>query len=311
MRRLLLVLSGFAAPALAQPMDHSMHDMPGMEQQADPHAGHDMSAKSEEKAADPHAGHDMGAAEQPVGNEPPPPAPTDRAADRYYPPVEMAQAAARLRREHGGMTASQIMFDLAEYQIRDGRDGYRWEGEGWFGGDVNRLIVKTEGEGAVREGLESVELQLLYSRALDPYWNLQAGVRHDVEPNPSRTYATIGFEGLAPYWFELEGALFLSDKGDLLARIEGNYDQRLSQRLILQPRAELNFAAQDIAGQGVGSGLVDAELGLRLRYEVTREFAPYVGVSYEEKAGGTRRIARAAGEDVRSTGFVMGVRAWF
>jgi copper resistance protein B len=171
--------------------------------------------------------------------------------------------------------------------------------------------VKTEGEGAVREGLESVELQLLYSRALDPYWNLQAGVRHDVEPNPSRTYATIGFEGLAPYWFELEGALFLSDKGDLLARIEGTYDQRLSQRLILQPRAELNFAAQDIAGQGVGSGLVDAELGLRLRYEVTREFAPYVGVSYEEKAGGTRRIARAAGEDVRSTGFVMGVRAWF
>lgn len=333
MRMLLLLMSGLAASAMAQPMDHSTHDMSGMEAPVeppvDPHAGHDMSAVPEEKAADPHAGHDMskmqdaapeadpqaghdmGTAEQPVGNAPAPPAPKDRAADRFYPPAEMANAVAQLRREHGGMKASQIMFDLAEYQVRDGRDGYRWEGEGWFGGDINRLVVQAEGEGVVHEGLESAEVQLLYSRSLDPYWNLQAGVRHDFEPNPSRTYAVLGFDGLAPYWFELEGALFLSDKGDLLARIEGSYDQRLTQRLILQPRAELNFAAQDIARQGVGSGLVDAELGLRLRYEVVREFAPYVGISYEEKAGDTRRFARAAGEDVRSTGFVVGVRAWF
>lgn len=311
MRMLLLLLSGLAAPATAQSMDHSTHDMSGMESPSDPHAGHDMPEMPEEKPGDPHAGHDTGAAEQTVGNAPAPPAPTGRAADRFYSPADMADADVQLRREHGGMASSQIMFDVAEYQVRDGRDGYRWEGEGWFGGDINRLVVKSEGEGLVDEGLESVEVQLLYSRALDPYWNLQAGVRHDFEPNPSRTYATLGFEGLAPYWFELEGALFLSDKGDLLARIEASYDQRITQRLILQPRAEFNFAAQDIARQSIGSGLVDAELGLRLRYEVVREFAPYVGFSYEEKAGDTRRFARAAGDDVRSTGFVIGVRAWF
>lgn len=315
MRTLLLLMSGVAAPALAQPMDHSKHDMPAVEAPAapaaDPHAGHDMPAMPGEKAADPHAGHDMEAMEQPVGNAPAPPAPADRAADRFYPPDEMARAATQLRREHGRMMASQVMFDLAEYQVRNGRDGYRWEGEGWLGGDINRLVVKAEGEGAVREGLESAEVQLLYGRALDPYWNLQAGVRHDFEPNPSRTYAVLGFEGLAPYWFELEGALFLSDKGDLLGRIAGSYDQRLTQRLILQPRAELNFAGQDIPRQGIGSGLVDAELGLRLRYEVAREFAPYVGISYERKAGDTRRFARAAGEDVGGASFVMGIRAWF
>lgn len=282
-------LATLSLPAGAQEMDHSQHDMP----------------------ADPHVGHHVGATEPPVGNAPAPPAPKDRAADRFYSPDEMAQARADLHKEHGGQTASQIRFDLAEYQVRDGRDGYRWVGEGWFGGDINRLVVKSEGEGAVDEGLESAEVQLLYSRALDPYWDLQAGVRHDIKPNPSRTYATIGFEGVAPYWFELEGALFLSDKGDLLARIEGMYDQRLTRRLILQPRVELNFAAQDVPRQGIGSGLVDAELGLRLRYEVAREFAPYVGVSYETKAGDSRGFARAAGDDPDSTSLVVGVRAWF
>jgi copper resistance protein B len=311
--RLNLLLAGAVlvatVPAKSQPMDHSHHQM--TEQPADPHAGHDMSATPKADEADPHAGHDMGAAEQPVGNAPAPPAPTDHAADRFYAAPEMAEARAQLRREHGGTTASQIIFDLAEYQIRDGHDGYRWEAEGWFGGDINRVVAKSEGEGGIDEGLESAELQLLYSRALDPYWNLQAGIRHDIKPNPSRTYATIGFEGVAPYWFELEGALFLSDTGDLLARIEGMYDQRVTQRLILQPRAELNFAAQDVPRQGVGSGLVDAELGLRLRYEIAREFAPYVGVSYETKVGDTRRIARTAGEDPESTSLVIGVRAWF
>ena len=311
MRVLLLLMSGLAAPAMAQSMDHSAHGMPGMEAPADPHAGHDMSAMTDEKPADSHADHDTGASEQTPGNAPAPPAPNNRAADRFYSPAAMAAADAQLRREHGGMTASQIMFNLAEYQIRGGRDGYRWDAEGWFGGDINRFVVKSEGEGAIHEGLESAEVQLLYSRALDPYWNLQAGVRHDVEPNPSRTYAALGFEGLAPYWFELEGALFLSDKGDLLARVEVSYDQRITRRFILQPRAEFNFAAQDIARQGIGSGLVDAELGLRLRYQITPEFAPYIGFSYEEKAGDTRRFARAAGDGVRSTGLVIGVRTWF
>src|SRR3546814_20250793 len=109
-----------------------------------------------------------------------------------------------------------------------------------------RLVLKSEGEGAFNGGVDSAEIQALYSRAINPYWNVQAGVRHDFQPNPSRTYATIGIEGLAPYWFEVEGALFLSDKGDVLARAEGYCDQRIPQRLFPQPPVELNFAAQDI-----------------------------------------------------------------
>ena len=117
--------------------------------------------------------------------------------------------------EQGGQPFYQVMFNLAEYQARQGRDGYRWDGEAWFGGDINRLWLKSEGEGAFREGVESAEVQALYSRAVGPYFNLQAGVRHDFQPSPNRTYATVGFEGLSPYMFEVEGALFLSTKGDL------------------------------------------------------------------------------------------------
>lgn len=293
-----------AAPAQAQSMDHSQHDMSnmpmeGQQQPTDPHAGHDMSKMG-----------DTGMTKL-AGDEPPPPPPTDHAADRLYPPAEMAAARALLRKEHGGSTVSLISFNLAEYQLRGGRDGYRWDGEGWFGGDINRLVVKAEGEGDFGGALDDAEVQLLYSRAVGPYFNLQGGVRYDIKPNPSRTYATIGFEGLAPYWFEVEGALFLSDKGDVLGRLEGYYEQRVTQRLILQPRAELNFAAQDVPEIGIGSGLSAIDLGLRLRYEIAREFAPYVGVSWEHKIGDTARFARLDGDDAESTSLVLGIRTWF
>lgn len=146
----------------------------------------------------------------------------------------------------GAQTIAFISFNLAEYQARKGRDGFRWDGEAWYGGDVNRLTIKSEGEGVFGEGIEGAEVQALYSRAIGPYFNAQAGIRQDFGPGPDRTYATIGFEGLAPYWFEVEGALFLSNKGDLLGRLEGYYDQRITQKLILQPMAELNFALQDV-----------------------------------------------------------------
>jgi copper resistance protein B len=142
------------------------------------------------------------------------------------------------------------------------------------------------------------------------YTDLQAGVRQDVEPK-SRTYATVGFETLLPYWIEASGALFLSSKGDVLGRAEGAIDWRLTQRLIVQPRAELNFAAQDIPETATGSGLSDAELGLRLRYEIRRAFAPYVGVAWNRRLGRTADYARAQGREVSDTSFVVGLRAWF
>ena len=328
---------GLSTPALAQ-MNHI--NMPGMEMPpkpvakpaiiiSDPHAGHDVQSSAlppdeateptpvgmPAPAVDPHAGHDMSApetgAEEEIGSTPAPAPPSDHAADALFDPATMAAARKALRHGNGALSNSLILFNLAEYQARKGADGYRWEGEGWFGGDINRLVIKTEGEGSFGGSTEQAEFQILYGRAISPYFNLDTGIRYDVKPDPSRAYAVIGVEGIAPYWFDVGGQLFLSDKGDVLARFEGSYDQRITQKLILQPRAELNFAAQDVPANGIGSGLSDLELGLRLRYEIKREFAPYIGVEWAKKVGDTARFARAAGEDDDVVNFVAGIRFWF
>ena len=279
-----MAMPGDAASGAMPPMDHA--SMPGMTMRA------------------------TGTA-LPAGTAPPPPPPMDHYADRYFPAAAMARARAAMMREGGAQTSYRIMVNLAEYQARAGRDGYRWDAEAWFGGDINRLTVKTEGDGVRGGGVGAAEVQALYSRAVGPYFDMQAGVRHDFARGRPTTYATIGFEGLAPYWFEVEGAAFVSDRGDLLARVEGYYDQRITQRLILQPRVELDLAAQDVAATRIGSGLSSAELGLRLRYEVARRFAPYVGISWERETGRTARYARQDGERPDTTSFVAGVRMWF
>lgn len=282
--------------------------MPGMDMSGSKPSG-DMAGMTMPSAAMP--GMAQTGTALPAGDAPAPPAPGDHYADRYFPSAEMSRSRRDMMREQGGRPFGTVLFNLAEYQVRNGRDGYRWDGEGWFGGDINRLTVKTEGEGTFREGADGAEVQALYSRAVGPYFNLQAGVRHDFKPTPTRTYATIGFEGLAPYMFEVEGAAFISPQGDVLARLEGYYDQRITQRLILQPRVEFNLAAQNMPRQRIGAGLTDAEVGLRLRYEITRRFAPYVGVSYEAKTGRTADYARADGKRPTSTSLVAGVRFGF
>lgn len=308
--------AGHATPPVADP--HAGHVMP---QAADPHAGHTMPPAADPHvghdmppATGPHAGHDMshgaGGTSLPAGSGTAPPPPSDHHADRSFDPAEMARARAALTSEHGGMRFTTVTFNLAEYRAHKGRDGYRWDGELFYGGDINRVVLRTEGEGAFGGGVEEAEFQALYSRALDAYWNLQAGVRVDAEPN-GRAYAVLGFEGLAPYWFDLESALFLSERGDLLARVQALYDQRITNRLIAQPWAEVNFALQDVPRDRIGSGLSDLELGLRVRYEIAREFAPYVGVTWERKFGDTARFARAAGEEWSATALVFGVRTWF
>lgn len=283
--------------------------------QADPHAGHDMSmmpdtAVPDAATSEAMANHGTGGTALPAGDAPAPAAPEPSYADRVWGREAMIGARNTLRNEHGGGTFSQVMLDIAELQIREGREGYRWEAEGWFGGDIDRLVVKTEGEGTFGEAVDDAEAQALYSRAIGPYFNLQGGVRHDFEPK-ARTYAALGIEGLAPYWFEVEAHAFVSTKGDVLGRLAANYDQRITQRLILQPRVEFNLSAQDVPESGVGSGLSDAEFDLRLRYEIAREFAPYIGISHSTKIGRTADFARAAGEDASSTSLVLGVRAWF
>lgn len=247
----------------------------------------------------------------PVGNAPPPPAPRVDAADAIFGADAMAPVRARLYAEHGGGSISRIMLDQAEVRVGSGETTYSWDGEARFGGDIDKLVIKSEGEGAFGGAFDRGEGQLLWGHAIGPYFDLQTGLRQDVGPGPSPTYAVLGVEGLAPYWFDVETALFLSDKGDVTTRIEGSYDQRITQRLILQPSAELNFALQDVREQGIGAGLSSAELGLRLRYEIAREFAPYLGYVWEGKVGRSARLARAMGDDPSRSSFVAGVRFWF
>lgn len=240
-----------------------------------------------------------------------PPVPADHAADTVYDPVAMAKARATLRQEHGGARYGMVLFDLAEIQPGPGGASYRWDAEAWFGGDFDRLVIKSEGEGETRGALEAAEAQVLWGHAIAPYVDLQTGIRYDLRPRPDRVYLTAGIEGLAPYWFEVEALAFVSSKGDVSLRFKAEHDLRLTQRLLLQPRVETNVAFQRTPELGLGAGINDVELGLRLRYEVTHEFAPYVGVTHDARLGRTADMARAAGEDVRRTRLVLGVRTWF
>lgn len=310
-----------ASPSAQPQGGHDMPTMPGMQMPAalgaQPQGGHDMGNMPGMQMP----GHDMGnmapVQEQgavgtnlPAGHAPPPPAPQDHAADTIYGPEHMVHSRDHMVRMHGGRPFYQVMLNLAEYRIQDGRDSYHWDGQAWYGGDINRLFVTTQGEGEANGSIERAEVQALFSHAIGAYFNVQGGVRYDFQPT-GRAYAAVGIEGLAPSFFEVEGFVFLSDQGDVLARAEGYYDQRITQRLILQPRVEANFAAQDVPESLTGAGLSDIELGLRLRYDIRREFAPYVGVVYERSFAAASRYRRAAGEDTGGFALVLGVRTWF
>jgi copper resistance protein B len=203
---------------------------------------------------------------------------------------------------------SFVQADRIEYQEYD--DEWLWDLQGWVGGDERKLWWKTEGE-LHSDNVAGAELQLLYSKAVSPFFDLQIGLRQDLEPDPNRAFAVVGLQGLAPQWFEIDAAAFLSDDGDLSARFEAEYDLYLTQRLVLQPRFEVNAGASDVAELGLGSGLRTTALDLRLRYEFRRKFAPYLGVSWRKSYGDTGDAFVAAGSDDDLVTFVAGARFWF
>ena len=258
-----------------------------------------------------------GAALPPAG--PPPPAAftgPEHAQDLFYDDAAAARSRRDLIKEHGGLTAYRVFVDQAEVAIRDGRDGYSFDAQAWYGGDINKLWIKTEGEGTFGEAFEGAEIQALWSRAIDPWFDAQLGVRQDFQSGPDRTYLVAGIQGLAPYWFEVEGTAFLSNKGDLTARFEAEYDLRLTRALILQPLVEIDLALQDVPELGIGSGLSTAEIGARLRYQTfpksgPAEISPYIGVQYERAFGDTARFRRIAEEDVDGWSILLGLRTWF
>lgn len=311
MKHLILILMLTGAPwliAQAAEDEHSGHSMDHGSMQSDmsgmDHSkmGHGSMQKKPAKA-DPHAGHRKTA----------PP-------DSYTPvlePTEEERAAAFP--DLGGMDLRTIMdtplmvyvlLDQFEWVDTEEGSGLSWEGLGWLGTDKQRLWVRTEGKRADSE-IEDAELQLLYGRPFARWWDWVAGVRHDFKPGPSQTWLAAGVQGLAPYWFESEATFYLGEDGQTSLRLEVEYELLLSQRLVLQPLVELNLFGKDDFERGIGSGLSTVEAGLRLRYEIRREIAPYLGVSWERAYGETADIARLGGEDIDDASLVAGIRLWY
>lgn len=214
----------------------------------------------------------------------------------------------------GGMNddpmLTMLVIDQLEIRDTDGDNPLVWDAEGWVGKDLDKFWIKTEGE-YVDDRVEEMELQLLYSRAIAPFWDLQLGWRRDIRPDPDRDWVAFGVKGLAPYFFDIDAALFLGSAGRTAARLQAEYEVMLTQRLILTPELELNLYGKNDADTGIGSGFSNIEAGLRLRYEIRREFAPYVGVNWTRLYGNTADYARAEGEDIDDLHLVLGVRVWF
>jgi copper resistance protein B len=184
------------------------------------------------------------------------------------------------------------------------------DGQFWYGEDFNKLWLKFEGEQA-RGKLEDLRTEALWSHAVSAYWNTQLGVREDFGEGPNRTWAALGVQGLAPFWFDTEATLYVGQNGRTAARFEFEYEELITQRLVLQPKFEVNLYGKDDPQRGIGSGLSDAELGLRLRYEFHREFAPYIGVVWRQRYGRTADFARAQSQPAGELQFVAGLHVWF
>jgi len=179
-----------------------------------------------------------------------------------------------------------------------------------YGRDYDRAVLKAEGEFADGQ-LEDAHTELLWSHAVAAYWETQLGVRYDSGEEPGRGWLAFGIQGLAPYWFEIEATAYVGDEGRSALRLHAEYELLLTQRLVLQPRIEANLYGKDDAERALGPGLSDAVAGLRLRYEIKREFAPYIGVEYAAKFGDTADYAEVAGDDTEQTRWVAGLRFWY
>lgn len=236
---------------------------------------------------------------------PPPVTPEERAA--AFPDVSGTDLHAHM--EHDPFTAV-LLAEQFEWQAGSGPDVLHWDATGWAGYSMNRLWLRTEGDRPSGSSGEA-QTEILYGRPVAAWWDLVAGVRHDVGPGPARTYAALGVQGLAPQWFHVEATAYVGERGQAGARLQADYDWLFTSRLILTSRVEAHAWSDDDERTGIGSGLSEASLGLRLRYETRPELAPYLGVEWSGLFGDTADIARAAGEERRETRVVAGLRWWF
>ncbi|MBU0751348.1 MAG: copper resistance protein B [Gammaproteobacteria bacterium] len=205
-----------------------------------------------------------------------------------------------------------LLVDRLEHAqvTRGGPSGTAYDMQAWFGRDYDRLVIKAEGEHA-NGRLQEARTELLWGHAVASYWDTQLGVRQDSGLGPGRTWLAFGVQGMAPYWFEVDATAYVGSDGRTALRLGAEYEMSFTQRLILQPRGEFNFYGKRDVAHDIGSGLADGVLGLRLRYEISRQFAPYLGVERTAKFGQTADIARAVGEPTGETRWVAGLRFWF
>lgn len=214
----------------------------------------------------------------------------------------------RLADEHN---FGSIMFNRLERGFGSKSNSTAYDTQAWFGRDYDRLVIKAEGD--VAQGkLQEARTEILWGHAVAPFWDAQVGLRYDSGgTEPDRKWLALGVQGLAPYWFEVDAAAYIGDNGRTAFRLGGEYEILLTQKLILQPRAELNFYGQDDAAREIGRGLANGVAGIRLRYEINRQFAPYIGVERSSKFGKTADMARASSVSTGDTRWVAGVRFWF
>jgi copper resistance protein B len=202
-----------------------------------------------------------------------------------------------------------VLFDQLEWHPAEGPDGLDWDARGWIGKDRDRFWFRTEGVSDLGQ-VRDAHAHLLYGRAISRWWDLVAGVRQDVRPGSPQTWASIGIQGLAPYWFEVQATAYVGGSGRTQLRFETEYELLLTNRWILQPIVEASIHGKDDPGRGIGAGLSTIDGGVRLRYLVRRELAPYVGVSWNWKFFGTKDLARANGEPSSLARLALGVRLW-
>ncbi len=288
-------------PAADKPMEssaRSARDVPAQGETAEPvdHSAMDHSSM----------GHDMPMpGTQPARTVPITPIPALTDADRAA-----AAPPTGGHTMHGDSIQRFVLLDRLEAWNADSGTGMAWEGSAWFGGDRDRLWLRSEGE-RVDGVTESADLEILYGRSVARWWDVLVGVRHDFKPGASQDFLAIGVMGLAPQKFEVEATAYLGERGQTSARMEAEYDLLLTNRLVLQPLIEATLYGKDDARRGIGSGLSTVEAGLRLRYEVIREFAPYVGIVHERAFGQTADYRRDENEDIDDTRIVAGFRIWF
>lgn len=294
-----LVLS----PALAQTADHGEHAGHGGAAAARP-AGNDATAPMQ------HMDHgEM----QMQGNSAPPSDARDpheysggytRNAGQYALPPEHRLSMADEHR------FASVLADKFEYVYTDAQERAAYDAQAWFGTTYDRLVLKAEGE-VSKSKLDDARTELLWGHAIANYWDTQLGLRYDGGEGPDRTWLAFGIQGLAPYWFELDATAYVGENGRSALRLSAEYELLLTQKLILQPSIEVKLYGKEDEQRGIGRGLSDASLGLRLRYEITRQFAPYIGVVRAKEFGDTADLARDDGQDTAETRWVAGVRFWF